>query len=353
VVHDSRACAPARSSAASRVPRWTATTSRRLQAAGAVALLVERPLDCDVPQLQVPSVREALGPVAAAFFGHPSSSMTVVGVTGTSGKTTTTHLLAASSSPRVAAEVLGTLSGPRTTPEAPELQRWLAAERDEGTHAVAMEVSSHALAIHRVRGTRFAVAVFTNLSHDHLDFHRDLDDYFEAKARCSPPSYADRTRWSTSTTSGAGSWPAGGGAHHRVLPGRRRRPGGRRPRPAPVHLAGGHRRAAARRPVQREQRLAAATTAATARDPRRHHRRGASAAGPVPGRFEPVDAGQPFAVVVDYAHKPDALEGALTAARDAPAGAGCWWCSGPAATATVSKRPRWARWRPGWPIGYS
>src|SRR3546814_6303621 len=112
---------------------------------------------------------DLLGPVASAFWGHPSEAMRVVGVTGTSGKTTTTHLLAAVFAANGwSSSVIGTLTGPRTTPEAPELQARLAAERDEGRVAVAMEVSSHALALGRVRATRFAAAVFTNLSHDHL-----------------------------------------------------------------------------------------------------------------------------------------------------------------------------------------
>ncbi|MGH9273138.1 MAG: Mur ligase family protein, partial [Acidimicrobiales bacterium] len=141
-------------------------------ALGATALLVERPVGTGVPELRVPAVRDALGPVAAAFWDHPSAAMRVVGVTGTAGKTTTTHLLAAITKAHGwSTQIIGTLTGPRTTPEAPELQALLAAERDAGRDAIAMEVSSHALALGRVRATRFAVAVFTNLSHDHLDFH--------------------------------------------------------------------------------------------------------------------------------------------------------------------------------------
>src|SRR3546814_9412725 len=140
---------------------------------GAVALLVERPVDVAVPQVQVTSVRGAMGPLAATFWGRPSRRVPVVGVTGTSGKTTTTHLLASVLEHHGwPTAVIGTLSGPRTTPEAPELQALLAAAVAAGRQAVSLEVSSHALPLGPIRGTRFAVAVFTNLSHDHLDFHR-------------------------------------------------------------------------------------------------------------------------------------------------------------------------------------
>ena len=113
---------------------------------GAVAVLVERPVDAGVPEVRVRSVRDALGPVADAFWGHPSRSLRVLGVTGTSGKTTTTHLLASIGEAHGwPTAVIGTLSGPRTTPEAPELQALLAEELAAGRGAVAMEVSSHAL----------------------------------------------------------------------------------------------------------------------------------------------------------------------------------------------------------------
>ena len=198
---------------------------------GAVALLVERPLSTSLPQLQAPSVRDALGPVAAAFWGHPSDHLDVVGVTGTSGKTTTTHLLGSVFSAHGwRAAVLGTLTGPRTTPEAPELQAHLAAERDAGARAVAMEVSSHALAMGRVRATRFAVAVFTNLSHDHLDFHRDMDDYFEAKAVLFTPDYCSSAVVNLDDARGRRAPAAGAGAHRGVLHRRCRGPG-RRARP--------------------------------------------------------------------------------------------------------------------------
>src|SRR5205807_1061434 len=143
--------------------------------AGAVALLCERPLPIEVTQVVVRDARAAMAPVAAALFDHPSRALEVVGVTGTNGKTTTTHLLRsvleADGRPT---RVIGTLSGVRTTPEAPDLQAALARHRDEGGRAAAMEVSSHALALHRVDSTWFAAVVFTNLSREHLDFHGSM-----------------------------------------------------------------------------------------------------------------------------------------------------------------------------------
>ncbi|HXW35255.1 MAG TPA: Mur ligase family protein, partial [Acidimicrobiales bacterium] len=152
---------------------------------GAAALLVERPLPVAVPQAIVApgEARRALAKIACALEGHPASSLTTLGVTGTNGKTSTTQLLRkifeASGRPT---QAIGTLSGSRTTPESPQLQRLLADARDRGLEVVAMEVSSHALSQHRVDGFRFSAAVFTNLGHDHLDYHRTIESYFEAKA---------------------------------------------------------------------------------------------------------------------------------------------------------------------------
>ena len=135
--------------------------------------------------------RAAMARAAAALHRHPSRRLAVVGVTGTNGKTTTTHLLkAVLEADGREAEVIGTLSGPRTTPEATELQAALAAAADRGVGAVALEVSSHALALHRVDAIRFSVAVFTNLSPEHLDFHDGMDDYFAAKAALFSPERA-------------------------------------------------------------------------------------------------------------------------------------------------------------------
>lgn len=156
-------------------------------AAGAVCLLTRRRLsgvDSFVTQIVVSDVRQAMGHLAARFHGDPSTRLEVVGVTGTNGKTTSCAMIAA----MLEADgrrpvVIGTLSGVRTTPESPELQRLLAAAVRDGARAVVMEVSSHALELRRVDGTRFAVGVFTNFSRDHLDFHDSEESYFAAKAR--------------------------------------------------------------------------------------------------------------------------------------------------------------------------
>ena len=160
-----------------------------------------------------------MGPVADAFWDHPSRQLAVIGVTGTSGKTTTTHLLGAiGAAAGWPTEVIGTLTGPRTTPEAPELQAMLADAVARGCRAVAMEVSSHALALGRVRATRFAVAVFTNLSQDHLDFHRDMEDYFAAKAALFEPGLRRRRRGEPRRSAGPMA-PRAGHRAHRGLPG--------------------------------------------------------------------------------------------------------------------------------------
>jgi UDP-N-acetylmuramoyl-L-alanyl-D-glutamate--2,6-diaminopimelate ligase len=284
--------------------------------AGAVALLVERPLDVAVPQLEVEDVRRALGPVAAAFWGHPSRDLAVVGVTGTSGKTTVTHLvqavLDAAGRP---CGVIGTLSGARTTPEAPELQSLLASERAAGRRAVAMEVSSHGLDQHRVDATRFAVGVFTNLSQDHLDYHRTMEEYFEAKARLFTPELCERAVVCTDNPWGErlldiveiDAQPYSIDDVDDLVIG----PGGAQftwqGQKVDLGLAGR---------FNVTNAVAAATTAAVLGVPPATIAGGLSAASPVPGRFEAVDAGQPFAVLVDYSHKPDALAQAIASARE-------------------------------------
>ena len=292
----------------------------RAVAQGAVALLCERALDVPVAQVVVPDARRAMGPIAARFHGDPSRVLDVVGVTGTNGKTTTTHLLRSIlEADHRPARVIGTLTGARTTPESTELQAELATFAAEGVRAVAMEVSSHALAQHRVDGTWFRVGVFTNLSRDHLDFHGSIEEYFDAKASLFTPDrcaaavvnvddewgrrLADRLTipWQPSSLSATEgievtaewarcSWE---GVELRVPFGGR------------FNLANA---------------LAAAVTArALAIDPATIAA-GIATAGPVPGRFETVDEGQPFQVVVDYAHTPDGLEQVLRAARDIATG---------------------------------
>lgn len=290
-------------------------------AAGAAAVLVDHPLQLPVPvpQLVVSDVRAAMGPLASAFWGHPSQQLTVAGVTGTAGKTTVTHLLcAALSASGRSCSVIGTLSGAHTTPEATELQAMLAGARHAGNAAVAVEVSSHGLEMHRVDGTRFDVAVFTNLSRDHLDFHHAMDAYFDAKARLFSPAFTQRAvvsiddRWGRTLAERAAV--AGLEVHNYSVDDAHdlavASDGARFVwRDIPIHLA-----------LTGRFNVANAVAAATAADAigiaPEAIARGLNCAGAVPGRFELVDEGQPFSVLVDYSHKPDALEQALLAARD-------------------------------------
>ena len=169
---------------------------------GSTGIVVDRWLELDVSQVRVPDVRRAMGPISAAFYGRPADGMTVVGVTGTNGKTTTTFLLEAilradGRTPGVIGTTGVRIDGrpqpfPRTTPEAPDLQRLVATMADEGVTAVAMEVSSHGLHQHRVDGIRYSVAVFTNLTQDHLDYHPSMEEYFLAKSRLFTPAMSDR-----------------------------------------------------------------------------------------------------------------------------------------------------------------
>jgi UDP-N-acetylmuramoyl-L-alanyl-D-glutamate--2,6-diaminopimelate ligase len=289
-------------------------------AAGAVALLTERLLDVrgDVAQVVVASARAAMPVAAAALFGHPSRALDVIGVTGTNGKTTTTFLVqAALEADGRPTRVLGTLGGARTTPEAPELQGFLAAARDEGASAVAMEVSSHALVQHRADAVDFAAAAFTNLSQDHLDYHGDMASYFEAKARLFEPGRAR-----VAVVNGDDEWgrrlleriegdvpvrvysldDADGlevGADGSTF----------RWRGEEVRLQLGGR-------FNVSNALCAATVADALSVPASTVAAGLSSLPSVPGRFERVDAGQPFTVIVDYAHTPDGLAALLAAARE-------------------------------------
>jgi UDP-N-acetylmuramoyl-L-alanyl-D-glutamate--2,6-diaminopimelate ligase len=283
--------------------------------AGAVALLCERPLGLGVVEAVVADSRRSMGVAAAAFHGHPSRALQVVGVTGTNGKTTVTHLLAAVL--RAAGrptEVIGTLSGARTTPESTELQAQLAECRDAGTAAVAMEVSSHALALDRVEGTEFAVAVFTNLSRDHLDFHASMDDYFAAKAKLFLPGRSavavvnvddprgrfllDHAQVPTRPYSLADVTDLEVGFERSTATWRGRR--------LVVPLGGAFNVSNALAAAEAAIDLGVEPDTVVA---------GLAAAPPVPGRFEVVRWPGAPDVVVDYAHTPDGLEQVLRAAR--------------------------------------
>jgi UDP-N-acetylmuramoyl-L-alanyl-D-glutamate--2,6-diaminopimelate ligase len=299
---------------------------------GASALVVERWLPIEVGQVRVPSVRRAMGPISAAFYGRPSDRLTLVGVTGTSGKTTTTYLLeAVIRAAGVTPGVIGTtgvrVDGrpvpiPRTTPEAPDLHRLLAEMAVDGVGAVAMEVSSHGLDQHRVGGLRYAVAVFTNLSQDHLDYHASMEEYFAAKARLFTPELSDRAVVNHDSLEGrrlVGRIPTrtfglDAGADVRATDVETTVEG------IAFRVDGVRVRSPLRGLFNVENCLAAL---ATARELGVDDRAAAAAIGSVrgvPGRVEAVEAGQDFLVLVDYAHKPDGIEKALRMARSLTAG---------------------------------
>jgi UDP-N-acetylmuramoyl-L-alanyl-D-glutamate--2,6-diaminopimelate ligase len=282
--------------------------------AGAVALLCEHSVDAAAEQIVVPSTRRAMAPVAATFFGNPADKLTVVGVTGTNGKTTTTQMLAAIfQAEGWPTGVLGTLSGGRTTPEAPELQARLAQFVIEGMRAVTMEVSSHALVQHRADAIGFAAAVFTNLSQDHLDYHRNMEEYFAAKARLFEYGRS-RIRvinrddpWGQrllATYADAITFGLSDAADLQI---------------GPRSSRFAWRGAEVRLPVGGEfnvaNSLAAATTAEAMDIDASVVAEGLSRLAPIPGRYEAVEAGQDFTVLVDYAHTPDGLQQLLTSAR--------------------------------------
>ena len=314
--------------------------------AGAAALVVERPLDLGVPEAQVEDARAAMAPIAAVFNGDPTAELTVIGITGTNGKTTTAflvrHLLEAAGR---RCGLLGTVQQvvggqvsevERTTPEAIDLQRTFAAMLEAGDAACAMEVSSHALVLHRADAINFAVKVFTNLSQDHLDFHADMEDYFAAKrllfsGEGGAPlieleggisvinlddSYGRRLADELDCGSGGEcvTYSAAGadadlsargvsfdakGSRFLCLS-----PAGeldvQTPLPGDFNVSNALAALAVGHALGIDLRESAAALAS---------------AEQVPGRFEPIDEGQPFGVLIDYAHTPDSLENVLRAAR--------------------------------------
>ncbi len=314
--------------------------------AGASALVVERFLELDIPQARVADARAAMAPIAATFYGDPTSELTVIGVTGTNGKTTTAFLV------RHLLDVAGRRCGllgtvqqvvggeveevERTTPEAIDLQRTFERMLEAGDDACAMEVSSHALVLHRADAIHFAVKVFTNLSQDHLDFHADMEDYFAAKRllfageggaplielegglsvlNVDDPygrrladelSCGEGGECITYSAAGASAdlsardvaFDAGGSRFRCVSPEGELEV--EMPLPGDFNVAN----------------ALAALSVAHALGHDLAEAAGALAdAEQVPGRFQAIDEGQPFAVVVDYAHTPDSLENVLGAAR--------------------------------------
>jgi UDP-N-acetylmuramoyl-L-alanyl-D-glutamate--2,6-diaminopimelate ligase len=338
VTHDSRAVGPGDLFVA--IPGAVADGHdyvERALASGAAAVAVERDVDCP-SRIVVPDARAALPWLAAAAYGDPSHHLPVVGVTGTNGKTTVTHLLeqiviASGRTPGVVGTIGARIgrteeSVARTTPEASDLQRLLAEMVDADVDVASIEVSSHALSLHRVDAIRFRVAAFTNLMQDHLDFHGDMDRYFAAKASLFTPDRADHavigvddeagreiaTSTAVPTTTVAidgdaditassleasfdgssfslntptGSFPA-----HLPIPGRFN-----------VHNA-----------------LVAGAIALTLGLDAEAVIRGLASATTIPGRFERVGGDSGPAVVVDYAHTPDAIEAVVRGARQLSTG---------------------------------
>jgi UDP-N-acetylmuramoyl-L-alanyl-D-glutamate--2,6-diaminopimelate ligase len=290
-----------------------------------------------VAQVLVPATRPALARLAAAYFGHPSRALTLVGITGTNGKTTTSYLVDALLRAAGPTGILGTIQyvvgdevrpAGQTTPEALDIEAMLATMRDRGVKGVAMEVSSHALALSRVEGLAFDVAVFTNLTQDHLDFHGSLDEYGRAKRRLFELLAGSPKRRRTAVVNGDDAWGSrmvagldlevltfGLGPDHRVRAAR-----------WTSSLEGIHMHVETPRgaldidsPLIGEHNVmnllgAVGAGIGLGLEPAAIARALADVSA-VPGRFEQVRAGQPFLVVVDYAHTPDALERVLTTTR--------------------------------------
>ncbi|MEE1801574.1 UDP-N-acetylmuramoyl-L-alanyl-D-glutamate--2,6-diaminopimelate ligase [Streptomyces sp. JV176] len=342
ITHDSRAVRPG--------DVYAALPGARLHGAdfagqaadlGAVAILTDptgadRAAATGLPVLTVPDPRGSMGELAAAIYGNPGTDLLQIGITGTSGKTTTAYLVEGGL--RGAGHrtgLIGTvetriederLKSERTTPEATDLQALFAVMRERGVRSVAMEVSSHALVLGRVDGCVFDVAVFNNLSPEHMEFHSDMEDYFQAKARLFTPERSrtgvvnvdDAYGLRLSTESGVpvttfsaeghpdADWRAedvqvgSHGSTFTAVGPRGERVTAEAPLPGPFNVA---------------NTLAAIVTLAVAGIDPQTAADGIAAVPGVPGRLERVDAGQPYLAVVDYAHKTDAVESVLRSLR--------------------------------------
>ena len=302
---------------------------------GAGALVVEHPVELgsDVPQLVVPDARAAMAVAADAFFGEPTKELEVAGVTGTNGKTTTVYLLHAMlEAAGRRAGLVGTVewivggeqrAAPFTTPEAIDLQRLFRAMLDAGDRSAAIEASSHGSALRRLDRVRFGALVFTNLSQDHLDLHGTMDEYFQAKRRlftgAQPPPAAVNVGSEWGRLLAADLTEA-----HRAPLVTFGLEAGAEVRPERLEVAPtGSRFTAAgialetplRGMFNVENALGAVAAALLLDLDEDAIVEGLAAVENVPGRFETVDEGQPFAVLVDYSHTPASLETALRAAR--------------------------------------
>jgi UDP-N-acetylmuramoyl-L-alanyl-D-glutamate--2,6-diaminopimelate ligase len=301
---------------------------------GAVALVVDHPLNLGVPEVVVDNVRDAMAPAAANFYKDPTRDLHIVGVTGTNGKTTTAFLVRdLLEADHRQTGLLGTVKSiiggethevVRTTPEAIDLQRTFRQMLDQGDRAAVMEVSSHALELHRADAIHFAAAIFTNLTQDHLDFHPTMEDYFHAKRKLfvdlTPrhsiinvdDPYGKRLAEELGSDAITFALDDATAAYRATdiditLTGSTftaRTPDGEIKLTSPL------------RGRFNVYNVLGAFAVARALDvPPETAARAVETAGEVPGRFEAVDEGQDFAVIVDYAHTPDSLENVLRAAR--------------------------------------
>ncbi len=301
---------------------------------GAVALVVERPLDLDVPQLLVASSRVAMAEGADVFFGEPTRELQLAGITGTNGKTTTCFLVyeilaAADRRPGLVGTVESRVGGKprkmaRTTPEAIDLQRLFREMIDAGDRSCVIEASSHAIALHRLDRARFSALAFTNLSQDHLDFHETMEKYFAAKRNLFLSG--EETPAAINIDDAYGRRLA---TDLRALGQEQVLTYGRAPdadlRPDEIELsAEGTRirlgklelRSSLRGAFNAENLLTATAVSRLLGVEDDQIAAGVAALKGVPGRFETVERGQPFVVIVDYAHTPDALARLLAAARE-------------------------------------
>lgn len=341
ITHDSRAVRPGDLYAALPGARaHGADFVTQAAGLGAVAVLtdpsgVERVARTGLPALVVDDPRARMGELAATIYGHPGRDLLQIGITGTSGKTTTAYLVEGGLRTVRSTGLIGTvemrigderIKSERTTPEATDLQALFAVMRERGTDAVAMEVSSHALVLGRVDGCVFDIAVFTNLSPEHMEFHSGMEDYFQAKAQLFTPArsrlgvvnvddeYGRRLAKEAGvpvvTYSAEGHPDADWRAEDvevgpmdstfTVVGPKEERITARSPLPGPFNVA---------------NTLAAIVALAVAGLDPQNAADGVAAVPGVPGRMERVDAGQPYLAVVDYAHKTDAVESVLRALR--------------------------------------
>ena len=299
-------------------------------ARGAAALVCERPLGLGVPELIVDDVRAAMGPAAARFEGDPTARLQLVGVTGTNGKTTTAFLVrhlfeAAGRQCGLLGTVKRVVGGveedvERTTPEAIDLQHTFRRMVEGGDVACAMEVSSHALELGRVAGIKFACRIFTNLTQDHLDFHETMEAYFQAKRRLfdegglAVVNIDDEYGRRIAAEVDCATFAIEREADYRARDIEFDLMGSRFTCDAPD----GEIRIESPLPgVFNVMNVLGAVAAVRSLGVERISLEGF---GRVPGRFEPVDEGQDFGVLVDYAHTPDSLENVLRAAREVTRG---------------------------------